>query len=55
MPLDLALSQRRDQRGVNFWSPRHDQQAAGVLIESMHESRPRHDGELRIERQQSIL
>ena len=55
LALDLARRQRRDERGVRLRRARDDQQAARVLVQAVHEPGTRHDGELRVERQQCIL
>src|SRR6185312_2029307 len=53
--LNLALGERGNQSCVRFRRARHDEQAAGVLVEAMHQPGPRHQGELRIESEQRVL
>ena len=52
---DLARRQRRHQPRVRGRCPRHDQYAAGVLVEPMHEPGSRHACEVGVVRQQCVL
>ena len=53
--LDLPRRQRRHQRAVGFDRPRHDHQAAGVLVQPVDQAGPRHQGQLRVQPQQGVL
>ena len=52
---DLARRQLRDQPRMRLGRARHDQQAAGVLVEPMHQPGARHARQRRIVRQQRVL
>ena len=55
LALDFARLDGAHQRRVRFERARDDHQAARVLVEPMHDARPRHLRELRVEVQQRVL
>ena len=53
--LDLARFDGAHQRGMRCERASDDHQSAGVLVEPMHDARPRHLRELRVQMQQRVL
>lgn len=54
-PLDLARLQRTNQVSVAGQIERHDQQSAGVLVQTMNDARARHLRQRRVAMQQGVL